>query len=160
MLGIQHGMSVLDVGSSVGFWARHTVDIVGPTGKVVAIDKDANIIKRLNRDAAELGRENLHGITGDILNLHDVPLKKELFDRVLLIRMIPVVETVMNHVIPELVDFTNSRGAVIVIDAMHYKKELELFLNNHRDIFEYSFIDEIESRSDEYFFGVRINRID
>lgn len=159
LLGIQHGMTVLDMGSSVGFWARHVVDIVGPSGKVVAVDHDTNIIQRLNRDAAELGRENLHGITGDILNLQNVPLKKDSFDRVLLIRMIPIIESVLDSVIPQLVEFTNTQGKLIIIEAMHYKKELELFLNARRDTFDYSFIDEVAERSDDYFFGVQISRI-
>lgn len=160
LLGIQHGMTVLDMGSSVGFWARHVVDMIGPSGKVVAVDQDANIIQRLNRDAGELGRQNLHGITGDVLKLQDLPLKKDSYDRVLLIRMIPIIESVLDPVIPQLVEFTNSRGKLVIVDAMHYKKEIESFLNSHRDMFEYSFIPEVEERSDDYFFGVQISRIE
>ena len=158
LLDIQHGMTILDMGSSVGFWARQAVDSVGPSGKVVAVDFHENTIQRLNRDAAELGRENLHGMTGDVLNLQNVHLKKGSFDRVLFIRMIPIIEHEMDRVISELVEFTNSQGTLIIIDAMHYQKELESFLNNHKDTLQYSFINEAAERSDNYFFGVQVSR--
>lgn len=159
LLNIEHGMSVLDIGSSVGFWARHIAELVGPTGKVVAVDVHDDTIKRLNRDAVELGRENLHGITGDILNLQNVPLKKELYDRVLLIRMLPVIESDIDRIIPELIAFTNTHGNLIIVDTINYKDVLGSFLNHYRDLFEYSFIPEIEARSDDYFFGIKIEKV-
>jgi SAM-dependent methyltransferase len=53
--GIVPGMRVLDLGSGVGDVALLAGDIVGPGGRVVGLDRDANALERARRRASEQG---------------------------------------------------------------------------------------------------------
>jgi len=64
--GIGPGQRVLDVGSGVGDVAMLIAKIVGPTGEVVAIERDARTINRAQTRAAEAGMHNITFVRTDI----------------------------------------------------------------------------------------------
>ena len=159
LLGIGHGMTILDIGSSIGFWSKQIAEIVGMQGKVVAVDNHTEIIQRLNHDIKEFSLTNIHAITGDIHKLSEFPVKKESCDKVLVIRMLSIIEDSLEQKVLGLVEFTKENGNVIIIDAMHYKHEIEFVLNKHTDSIVYQEIPEVAQRTDDYYFGISIGRI-
>lgn len=159
LLGIQHGMTVLDIGSSVGFWVKPISHIVGNSGKVVAVDSHAEIIQRLNHDVTELGMTNVHAITGDIHNLSELSLRDHSYDRVLCIRMISVIEDDIQNKVKQLLDFIKDDGKLIIIDAMHYRALLLSALRVHSAHMEFTEMPEVAERTDNYFFGIVISAV-
>lgn len=70
--GIRPGHTVLDVGSGPGYTAFDLLPLVGPTGRVIAVDESARFIEYVTGRAAALGLENLHTSVQDVQKL-DVP---------------------------------------------------------------------------------------
>jgi ubiquinone/menaquinone biosynthesis C-methylase UbiE len=64
--GIGDGQRVLDVGSGVGDVAMLAARIVGPSGRVVAVERDARSTLRAQARAAEAGLENIQFVRADI----------------------------------------------------------------------------------------------
>src|SRR5580700_3668923 len=58
-VGIGSGQLVLDLGAGVGDVAMLVARIVGPSGKVVAIERDARTINRARARAADAGLGNI-----------------------------------------------------------------------------------------------------
>src|SRR5271169_283919 len=58
--GLASGMRVLDLGCGVGDVAMLAADLVGPTGSVVGIDRDATSVAWANKRVAEAGYKNIH----------------------------------------------------------------------------------------------------
>lgn len=158
LLGIGHGMTILDIGSSIGFWSKQIAEIVGMQGKVIAVDNHTEIIQRLNHDIKEFGLTNIHAITGDIHKLPEFPVKKDSCDKVLVIRMLSIIEDSLEQKVLELFEFTKEQGSVIIIDAMHYKCEIETILEKYSERIIYNEIPEVTERTDDYFFGISIGR--
>jgi ubiquinone/menaquinone biosynthesis C-methylase UbiE len=57
--GLAPGMRVLDLGCGVGDVAMLAADLVGPTGSVVGIDRDAASVAWANKRVAEAGYQNI-----------------------------------------------------------------------------------------------------
>ena len=64
--GIGPGQRVLDLGSGVGDVAMLAARLVGPSGKVVAIERDARSVNRARTRAAEAGLHNIKFAETDI----------------------------------------------------------------------------------------------
>jgi ACS family tartrate transporter-like MFS transporter len=64
--GIGPGQHVLDVGSGVGDVAMLVAQLVGPSGQVVAIERDARSVSRARSRAAEAGLHNVQFVESDI----------------------------------------------------------------------------------------------
>jgi len=58
--GLAPGMRVLDLGCGVGDVAMLAADLVGPTGSVVGIDRDATSVAWANKRVGEAGYKNIH----------------------------------------------------------------------------------------------------
>lgn len=63
--GLQEGMRVLDVGSGAGDVAMTACDVVGPSGYVVGVDMNANILETARKRAEISGFSNLEFIAGN-----------------------------------------------------------------------------------------------
>ena len=61
--GIDPGMRVLDLGCGVGDVAMLAADLVGPTGSVVGIDRDAASVAWASKRVAEAGYANIRFLT-------------------------------------------------------------------------------------------------
>jgi len=64
--GIGLGQRVLELGSGVGDVAMLVARIVGPSGEVVAIERDARTISRARARAAEANLHNIDSVPADI----------------------------------------------------------------------------------------------
>ncbi len=64
--GICEGMYVLDVGSGAGDVAFAAAELVGPTGSVVGVDSNPDVLETARERAATLGHNNITFHEGDI----------------------------------------------------------------------------------------------
>jgi ubiquinone/menaquinone biosynthesis C-methylase UbiE len=69
--GIATGMRVLDLGCGVGEVAILAADLVGPSGSVVGLDRDAASVAWATRRAAEAGRTNIRFQAGEFSDFAD-----------------------------------------------------------------------------------------
>lgn len=58
-IGLQRGNTIMDIGSNDGFFAIPAAKIVGETGKIFAVDRDADAIERLKNKVAKEGLQNI-----------------------------------------------------------------------------------------------------
>lgn len=65
MLGLSPGQTVADVGSGGGYFTFRLSDAVGDTGRVYAVDIDAEMNERLERLASEYGARNIVTVLAD-----------------------------------------------------------------------------------------------
>lgn len=63
--GIQPGMTVLDIGCGPGYATMDLAQLVGPSGRVIALDESAPFLKQLNDDAKSRRMGNIHRVLGD-----------------------------------------------------------------------------------------------
>lgn len=72
---VREGMTVLDPGPGMGYFTLELARLVGPTGRVVAIDLQPKMLARLKRRAAKaglLGRLDIRVAKPDSLGINDV----------------------------------------------------------------------------------------
>ena len=65
MLGISPGQTIADVGSGGGYFTFRLGEAVGDTGRVYAVDIDAEMNERLERLASERGVRNIVAVLAD-----------------------------------------------------------------------------------------------
>ncbi len=64
-IGLQPGMTLVDLGCGDGFFSLPAARIIGPTGLVYAIDASAEAISSLNEHAAAAGFTNIRTFVAD-----------------------------------------------------------------------------------------------
>jgi SAM-dependent methyltransferase len=67
--GIGTGMRVLDLGSGAGDVALTLADLIGPTGRIVGVDMNVEILETARRRVAAVGWDNVEFHAGDIREL-------------------------------------------------------------------------------------------
>ncbi|UCF18636.1 MAG: methyltransferase domain-containing protein, partial [Gemmatimonadota bacterium] len=83
--GVQPGMSVLDVGCGPGRIAIPAARLVGPEGRVVALDLQPGMIRRLEERISALGLDRIETI---LAGAGDGKMPKSSFDRALLVTVL------------------------------------------------------------------------
>lgn len=156
LLGIEHGMTVMDIGSGIGFWAKLLAERVGASGTIIAIDNHSETITRLNNDARELGLTMIQGIAGDIHQVTELPIRKHSCDRILMIRMITIVERNIMQTIQDLAQYLKDSGQIIIIDHQSYYDDIVSAVSVSG--LEMDEIPLIGERSGGHFFGMSIRR--
>lgn len=79
-LGFLPGQKVADLGSGSGHYAFALSKVLGPTGKVYAVDIDEASLVRLKNESAKAGLQNIEVIWGDIEKVGGTKLKDALCD--------------------------------------------------------------------------------
>lgn len=69
---IQPGQSVLDLGCGPGHAAMDLAQIVGPSGRVIAIDESASFLKQLNDYALARKYHHIERVLGDVQDMMSV----------------------------------------------------------------------------------------
>jgi ubiquinone/menaquinone biosynthesis C-methylase UbiE len=69
--GIASGMRVLDIGCGMGDVTMLAAQLVGPTGRVVSIDRDQASIETAQRRVSAIGLENVRFHQADLLTFED-----------------------------------------------------------------------------------------
>jgi ubiquinone/menaquinone biosynthesis C-methylase UbiE len=67
--GIRAGQRVLDLGSGMGDVAMLVARLVGPSGEVVGVERDANSIARAKARATVAGLDNISFLNSDVNNI-------------------------------------------------------------------------------------------
>ena len=67
--GIRTGSTVLDVGSGPGYTAFDLIPLVGPSGRVIAVDESERFIEYVKSRAVALGVENMEAHVQDVQEL-------------------------------------------------------------------------------------------
>src|SRR5499427_9869694 len=80
--GISRGQRVLDIGSGVGDVAMLVAELVGPTGEVVGVERDANTLTKARSRVAEAQLRNVSFIEADVGQVASSKLWNEPFDAV------------------------------------------------------------------------------
>jgi rhodanese-related sulfurtransferase/predicted methyltransferase len=65
-LGAREGAVIADVGAGPGFFTERLSAAVGPTGRVYAVDVDANALRRLQERARTRGLTNVETVQGGV----------------------------------------------------------------------------------------------
>ena len=65
--GITVGQTVVDIGAGPGFATQDLAEIVGPTGRAIAIERSARFLAALRARTGGLGLANIDTIEGDLL---------------------------------------------------------------------------------------------
>lgn len=81
-MGLKEGMTVAEIGTGTGYFARRIAKAVGPTGKVLAVDIQPEMLSLLEKYAAEEGVKNIVPILGTET---DPKLPKAGVDRILMV---------------------------------------------------------------------------
>lgn len=66
---VQEGQIVADLGSGPGYYALHFAKILGPEGKIYAVDSDQRCIRSLEKKAKRRGYTNIEAHTSCASNL-------------------------------------------------------------------------------------------
>src|SRR5438477_12702025 len=61
-IGLKPGMAVADIGAGTGLFTRMFSPLVGPQGKVFAVDIAENFVKHIERQAQAEGLANITGV--------------------------------------------------------------------------------------------------
>jgi ubiquinone/menaquinone biosynthesis C-methylase UbiE len=81
-LGVKPGMTVCDMGCGNGFYSVQLGKMVGPEGRVLAVDIQPQMLEMLKERAAEAGLENIEPVLGQ---LHDPKLPAGKIDLILMV---------------------------------------------------------------------------
>jgi tRNA A58 N-methylase Trm61 len=68
--GIGPGQRVLDIGSGVGDVALLAARLVGPTGRIVGVDRDGSALAKARARVTAAGIEHAHFIECDVADVH------------------------------------------------------------------------------------------
>ena len=80
--GISRGQRVLDIGSGVGDVAMLVAELVGPTGEVVGVERDANTLTKARSRVAEAQLRNVSFVEADVGQVASSNLRSKPFDAV------------------------------------------------------------------------------
>jgi ubiquinone/menaquinone biosynthesis C-methylase UbiE len=85
-VGIRAGERVLELGPGPGAFSLDAARMLGPSGRLIAVDIQPEMIARLERRAREAGLNNIETHTA---GAHDLPLKDGSVDRAFLVTVLP-----------------------------------------------------------------------
>jgi ubiquinone/menaquinone biosynthesis C-methylase UbiE len=81
-MGVANGMTVADVGAGTGYFLPYLARAVGPTGKVLALDIEPDMVRYMRERAA---REGLANVEARVVATDDPALPRGKVDRVLVV---------------------------------------------------------------------------
>ena len=113
--GLLAGEEIAEFGSSIGPYALICAKIVGPSGKVYAIDVQKDLLEHLRHDAERQGLKNIDYIWGDIEEIGGAKLKDNLVDVVLMASVFFQLED-KNGAISEAKRLLRPGGRLILVD--------------------------------------------
>lgn len=123
---IQPGESVLDLGCGPGHAAMDLAQIVGPTGRVIALDESATFLKQLHDHAVSRKFHHIERVLGDVQDLTSVlPGEDEQIDAAY-IRWVLCFVPRPDDVVKELHKVLKVGGRVAVQDYFNYERCLTL----------------------------------
>lgn len=86
---IAKGMQVLEVGCGSGAIALHAAGVVGPEGKIYALDVQAGMLKRFERKLAQSENRDISNVELIEADACDMPFEDASFDLVYMVTALP-----------------------------------------------------------------------
>lgn len=149
LLQVAPGMSVLDVGCGTGIDAAALSDLVGPAGKVVAIDNSRTMLEQSRRNCRD--KTNLQLLRADAYHL---PFDTNSFDRVRADRVLQHLRD-PEAIIQELARVTRPDGLICITEPDWRTVVIESDANRvHRAV-----LDAILARIQNPSMGARLKRL-
>src|SRR5580700_10648069 len=82
-LGLNDGMKVVDLGAGSGFYSIAAARIVGPGGRVYAVDVQKDLLDRIRTNGATEGLRNIEVVWGNAEKIGGTKLREGIADRVI-----------------------------------------------------------------------------
>jgi len=96
--GIGEGMRVLDLGTGLGHVSLLLAQLVGPTGEVVAIDRDPRMLQHAEERRVAAGVEHVRYLEGDARTFRDDGPFDAVVERLVLFHLPDAEDVVRHHV--------------------------------------------------------------
>lgn len=112
---IDPGMSVLDLGSGAGYYTFLLAKIVGPSGKIYALDVQQELLSKLKKDATDKNLSNIEIIWSDLDEVNGTTLRDNSVDRVLIANTLFQMEK-KDVFISEAYRVLKPKGKMLLID--------------------------------------------
>lgn len=84
VLGVEHGMKVVDLGAGSGFYTMESARLVGPQGRVYAVDVQQDMLAKIKNGANVAGLHNVEIIWGNVEKIGGTKLREAIADRAIL----------------------------------------------------------------------------
>ncbi len=84
LLGVGLGMKVVDLGAGSGFYTIEAAKLVGPSGRVYAVDAQQDLLSKVKNTAALSGLRNIEVVWGNIEKIGGTKLREGIADRAIL----------------------------------------------------------------------------
>lgn len=123
---VQPGQTVLDVGCGPGHAALDLAQIVGPTGRVIAIDESAAFLKQLHDQAIARKHHHIERVLGDVQDLDRVLREETGMVDVAYARWVFCFLSRPEDVVKGLAKLMKPGGRVAVQDYFNYERALTL----------------------------------
>ncbi len=112
---IDPGMSVADLGSGAGFYSILVGKVVGPSGRVYAVDVVKDLLQKIQSEATAQGVHNIKLIWGDLDHPRGTTLADASVDRVLIINTLFQIEN-RDGMVTEALRILKPKGKLLFID--------------------------------------------
>lgn len=109
-LALEHGHVVADLGCGPGTDLRTYAEAVGPTGRVIGVDHDEDLVRHARADTAHLSNVSI-----EMADIHDLPVDSESVDRVHIDRVLQHVSSPAT-VIAEAARVLRSGGTIVCVE--------------------------------------------
>jgi ubiquinone/menaquinone biosynthesis C-methylase UbiE len=84
VLGVEHGMRVVDLGAGSGFYSLEAARLVGPQGRVYSIDVQQDLLAKIKNGANVAGLRNIEIIWGNFEKIGGTKLREGTADRAII----------------------------------------------------------------------------
>jgi precorrin-6B methylase 2 len=91
-LGLSHGMKLVDVGAGSGFYSIEAAKLIGPTGRVYAVDVQKDLLERLRSQAGSQGVRNIEVVWGNAEKIGGTKLREGIADRLVISNVLSQIE--------------------------------------------------------------------
>lgn len=112
---ISPGMKVADFGSGAGYYTFLTGKLVGPTGRVYALDIKKNLLITLKREANKAHIFNIEIISADFENFQGTKLKNSFIERGIIANVLFQIHK-REDFVAEVARVMRKDGKILVID--------------------------------------------
>lgn len=113
---IDPGMTVVDLGSGTGFYSFLLAKIVGPSGKVYAVDVQKELLGKLKNEAQNRGFSNIETIWGDLDEIGGTKLRDYSVDRAIIVNTLFQLEKPESFVAEVKRVLNPKSGKILIID--------------------------------------------
>lgn len=114
-LGIIHGMKVIDIGTGSGFYAIESAKLVGPPGRVYAVDVQREILDRIRSNGISQKLNNIEVVWGNAEKIGGTKIRENIADRIIVSNVLFQVAKPDDFCL-EIKRLTKTGGKVLVVD--------------------------------------------